>query len=244
MVTRYTKQLLRPLIDAALPLIAPITGRALWSAGIRNLKRSGFLPRTVFDIGVAEGTPNLYAAFPHAHFILVDPTRESRPHMERLERQLDAEIHALALGDRDGTLEIETRLDDIQGATFFREIGAIGPTARYPVPMRRFDSLFAGFARPALCKIDVQGAEMMVLEGLGARIQDIDAIIVETSTIPTLDCAPALFDILAFAKRHGFVVFDVLGMAHRPLDKALAQIDLLLVHEDSPLRADRRWRSS
>ena len=56
--------------------------------------------------------------------------------------------------------------------------------------------------------------------------------------------APELFDVLALLKRQGFVVYDLVGTAHRPLDGALAQVDLLCVPAASPLRADHRWRAS
>ena len=56
---------------------------------------------------------------------------------------------------------------------------------RYDVPVRRFDQVIEHFARPALAKIDAQGAEVMVLSGRGERLSELDAIIVETSTIAT-----------------------------------------------------------
>jgi FkbM family methyltransferase len=245
MVPGLAKKITRPFIAAAAsPLTGPVGAMALWAAGIATLKRAGFAPRTVFDIGVATGTPELYEAFPEAHFALVDPSRESFPHMQRIAEGLDAEIHAVALGDRDGETEIEARRDDIAGATMFKELGPLGATERYVVPMRRFDSLFSRFARPALCKIDVQGAELMALAGMGERIRDVDALIVEASTIPTLADAPELFEVLAFLSGRGFVVYDLVGMAHRPLDGALAQLDLLCVPADSRLRADHRWRAT
>ena len=245
MVAHLAKKIVRPLIAAAAaPLTGPVGAMALWAAGIATLKRAGFAPRTVFDIGVASGTPELYLAFPDAHFVLVDPSRASFRHMQRIAEGLDAEIHAVALGDRDGEIEIEARRDDIAGATVFKELGPLGATDRYAVPVRRFDTLFADFARPALCKIDVQGAELMTLEGIGERIHDFDALIVEASTIPTLADAPELFEVLAFLNRRGFVVYDLVGMAHRPLDGALAQLDLLCVPAESPLRADHRWRAT
>ena len=107
--------------------------------------------------------------------------------------------------------------------------------------MRRFDSLFQDFARPALCKIDVQGAELMVLRGLGVRARAIDVVIVEASTISTLEGAPEIFDIVAEMRSLGFVIYDILGLRRRPLDNALAQVDLLFVPESSPFRADHRW---
>jgi FkbM family methyltransferase len=242
MNAQHAKRLLQPLLGGATPFIRRINTIVMWPAGVRHLRRHGFAPKTVFDIGVAAGTPDLYAAFPDAHLVLVDPTREALPHMQEIARRRDAAVHNVALGEIDGEMVIETRPDDIKGATFFREIGPLGPTERYAVKVRRFDTLFADYARPALCKIDVQGAELMVLRGMGERIHDIDALIVETSTIATIADAPEAFQIIDFLKQKDFVIFDLLGAARRPLDDALAQLDILFVKEDSPLRADRRWR--
>ena len=109
------------------------------------------------------------------------------------------------------------------------------------VPMRRFDSLIKEIDRPALCKIDVQGAELMVLEGMTGRLGSIDAIVIETSTIASLKGGPEVHDIVHFMHDHGFVVADIVGMARRPLDGATAQLDVLFLPDDSPIRRDRRW---
>ena len=39
----------------------------------------------------------------------------------------------------------------------------------------------------------------------------------------------------------GFVLFDIIGVLRRPLDRAMTQIDAVFVPENSPLRQDRRW---
>ena len=46
---------------------------------VNHAKRARLTPVTVFDIGVAKGTPWLYRAFLTAKIVLVDPTRESLP---------------------------------------------------------------------------------------------------------------------------------------------------------------------
>jgi hypothetical protein len=107
--------------------------------------------------------------------------------------------------------------------------------------MRRFDSLIGEIARPSLCKIDVQGAELMVLEGMTGRLDSLDAVIVETSTIASLKDGPEVHDVVRFMHDHGFVVADIVGITRRPLDGATAQLDVLFVPQDSPLRRDRRW---
>jgi FkbM family methyltransferase len=194
----------------------------------------------VFDIGVAYGTYELYRAFPDAFYHLVDPTPEALHYMRLLEKQLRCELHQIALGDQDGEVEIEIR-PDIQGATLFDDVANHEILRRDRVPMRRFDSLMEEIVRPSLCKIDVQGAELMVLEGMTGRLDSIDAIVIETSTIASLKGGPEVHDIVRFMHEHGFVLADILGMARRPLDGATAQLDVLFLPDDSPLRQDRRW---
>ena len=214
-----------------------------WQRFFATLRANGLTPRTVFDIGVAQGTPWLYDAFPDAFYYLVDPTRESLPHMQRWAQKLRAEVLNVALGASAGEALIDVR-DEIGGSTFFRELGACVSIASYEVPVRRFDALIGDFARPALCKIDVQGAELMVLEGMSGRIRDIDAMVIETSALATIENGPEVFAVIQKLKDYGFVLYDVLSLLRRPLDQALAQLDVAFVPEASPLRQDRRWRAA
>src|SRR5207248_1490760 len=128
-----------------------------------------------------------------------------------------------------------------QGSTLLEEVGPRDFLRFDRVPMRRFDELFKSFERPALCKIDVQGAELLVLEGMTGRLAELDAVIVETSTIATVKGGAELAGVVRFMGEHGFVVADIIGLKRRPLDGATAQLDLLFVPENAPFRSDRRW---
>jgi FkbM family methyltransferase len=235
-VVSRLKDALRPL-EPYLPSMAP---RLSWRQSLRVLGQHGFRPATVFDVGVGFGTYGLYHLFPDAFYHLIDPTPESLPYMEKLARRLRCEIHPLALGDRDGEAMLEIR-SDIQGSTLLEEVGSREFLRFDRVPLRRFDALFPKIERPALCKIDVQGAELMVLEGMTGRIAEIDALIVETSTIATVKGGAEVQGVVRFMHDHGFALADIIGLKRRPLDDATAQLDLMFVPESSPLRADRRW---
>jgi FkbM family methyltransferase len=238
-VVSRLKDVLRPL-EPYLPSRAP---RLSWRQSLGVLRQHGFRPATVFDIGVGFGTYGLYHLFPDAFYHLVDPTPESLPYMKKLARRLRCEIHPLALGDRDGEATLEIR-SDIQGSTLLEEVGPRQFLRFDRVPVRRFDALFAGFDRPALCKIDVQGAELMVLQGMSRRIAEIDAFIVETSTIATVHGGAEVEAVVRFMHDHGFALADIVGLKRRPLDDATAQLDLMFVPERAPLRADRRWATA
>ena len=235
MITRV-KDFLRPYIS----YIPRRVDGPSWRQSFRVLGRYGCRPNTVFDVGVAYGTYELYRAFPDAYYHLIDPTPESLHYMRLLQRQLRCEVHQAALGDHDGEVEIEIR-PDIQGATLLEDFGEREIVRRDRVPMRRFDSLIDEIVRPSLCKIDVQGAELMVLEGMTGRLDSIDAMVIETSTIASLKGGPEVHDIVRFMYDHGFVLADILGMARRPLNGAAAQPDVLFLPEAAPLRRDRRW---
>jgi len=204
------------------------------------VNRAGLRPRTIFDIGVAAGTPWLYDAYPEAKYFLVDPTPQSLPLMRALSQRLNADVLNFALGNSDGTVTIKIRPDH-SGSSLFAEVGEAEILEELEVPVRRFDGVMEDFERPALLKMDVQGAEIMVLQGIGTRLQDLDVVIVETSLIATLESGPEFADVVALMKASNFVLFDVTGVVRRPLDQALAQIDAVFVPGDSPLRRDHRW---
>lgn len=233
------KDVLRPLVSA-MPQLSSLPS---WARSMRVLKHHGFSPASIFDIGVAYGTFPLYRTFPDAFYYLVDPARESLDYMRRLSSQLNCEIHAVALGDRDGEAQLEVRAD-IQESTLLDEIGSRSVRRMDRVPLRRFDSLFTQFARPALCKIDVQGAELMVLSGMTGRLAEIDALVIETSTIATVAGGAEIEGVVRFLGDHGFALADVVGLRRRPLDGATAQLDLLFMPRQAPLFRDRRWAAA
>lgn len=63
-----------------------------------HLKKMGFEARTVIDVGVAYGTPQIYRAFPGADYVLVEPLEEFRPILESLKRTLKAHCVPAAAG--------------------------------------------------------------------------------------------------------------------------------------------------
>lgn len=240
-VVQQFKDFVRPYVSRVRSSLPSRKAGPSWARSLAVLDHYGLRPATVFDIGVAYGTYELYRAFPDAHYHLIDPTRESLYHMRVLARRLSCDIHAVALGNHDGEAMIEIR-PDIQAATLLDDVTPHETLRRDRVPLRRFDSLFGEIPRPALVKIDVQGAELMVLEGMTGRMASIDALIVETSTISSVKGGAEVHDVMQFMHRHGFVVADVLGMTRRALDDATAQLDLMFVpEEDAPPRRDRRW---
>ena len=79
------------------------------------------------------------------------------------------------------------------------------------VPLRRLDEVLDGMAGPLFVKIDVQGAELAVLQGLGDRLGDVLAFIVETPFERSYEGASDFHAIYCFLTEHGFAYEGALG---------------------------------
>lgn len=88
----------------------------------RNLRRYGMEPKTVFDIGVDTGTPELYEAFPNADFTLFDPSPASLPHMQRICSEIGGRYYNLALGDVESCASLSVNPDNTGGSTLIEAI--------------------------------------------------------------------------------------------------------------------------
>ncbi len=216
--------------------------RLSWTRSLKALNQQGFDPKSVFDIGVAQGTWELYAIYPKAFYYLTEPVREAFPHLDKIYAHLKGhcQIDKVALSYKDGTADFDIRAD-IQGSTMLEEVGEAATIRHETVVTRRFDSLYPGFATPALAKIDVQGAEMMVLKGMERSLDKIDVVLIEVSLIATIKDGPEAYEVITHMWQHGFVIADVLGVLRRPLDNQASQMDLLFIKDKSEFRKNRRW---
>lgn len=134
---------------------------------------------------------------------MVDPSRELLPYMRAWAEKLNADVHNFALGESEGELEIAQR-DTIVHATLLRDLTSPDIVQRYKVPIRRYDEVFRNIERPALCKIDVEGAEMVVLRGMGEEVRSFDAIVLETSMNSLYQCGPEFKDVVFFMAEKNF----------------------------------------
>ena len=127
-----------------------------WKYCLNHIKKIGFRPKTIFDVGIARGTEILYQAFPNAFYYLIDPSRESVPHMEEIQKQIRAKILNYALADRAGEVTLRAcRTATISAVR--RSCGDFRRDCTYKVKAERLDALVGDFEQPSLCKIDVRG---------------------------------------------------------------------------------------
>jgi FkbM family methyltransferase len=213
----------------------------------RHVKNLGYSPRSVVDVGVADGTLELHKVFPDAEYLLVEPLEEFSPALNWLKKRYAAHVALCAAGSEDATTRIQfgPSISEMHGAT---TVSIQDPAERAMnrsrnVPMRRLDTLIPefGLKSPILLKIDAQGTELDIVEGAEQILQLIDIVILEATFFSFNREQPLFDETLAYMLSRGFYPYDMFGGLNRPLDGALGQIDIAFVHRDGWFRRDQRY---
>lgn len=211
---------------------------------LKSLRLGGYAPRTLLDVGANLGsfTRVFLGEFPDCTPTLIEPNRHC---LSRL-KSLPYEIIGAAASCRDGTAEIHLTKDWLEstGASLYRE-----NTAHFrdevvfteTVDTVRIDSVFEG-RKFDFVKIDVQGAELDVLNGGADVIRQADYVLIEIPIVEYNAGAPP--PEMLFKKLHdmGFKCTDLTEF-HRlsgVMNGALLQIDVLF--ERSVRRATQNHR--
>jgi FkbM family methyltransferase len=203
-----------------------------------HISSLGFKPQTVIDVGVAYGTFELYEKFPDATHLLIEPLEEYEGALKDISQKYKAEYVLAAASDEPGTIVINVH-PELSGSSMLKETeGSHVDGIPREVPAVTIDNLCndKNLRGPYLIKVDVQGGELKVLDGAKSALEDTELVILEVSLFQFYVNGPQFYDVVSYMKDHGFVVYDIFGGHTRPLDGALAQVDMAFVKEDGPFR--------
>ena len=204
-----------------------------------GIKKLGFEPGVVVDVGVLDGTPPLYEAFPQAEHILIEPVAEHERHLQAICSQLPNAAYVMAAAAAEtGTARLEITNDlrhsglkpdtnaDRAETHFYREVQTV-----------KVDDVLeeVEVVKDVLLKIDVDGAEIEVLKGSGETLKQCEYVVIEATLFGQI------YQVMDFMRERGFVAYDFLEPLYRPHDQALWQVDIAFVKEDGRFREFRGW---
>jgi FkbM family methyltransferase len=207
--------------------------------GLAAIAERGLSPKTIIDVGAYEGDWSRMARriWPHSRILMFEPNLEKQAHLTVVANDINASVFCELLGAEDHTVVSYNVMES--GSSVLSERSPLDRIVERR-SLRRLDSILKEIEAPAFLKIDTQGYELEVLKGSISILRSIEAILLEVAIIEINEGAPLLHDVLVHMKSIGFLTYDVLEIHRRPLDKALNQIDILLIREDSFLLVDKR----
>lgn len=185
-----------------------------WTPG-RLRALAGGAPRTVVDVGVGAGTPALYAAFPDAYHVLVEPLAEREEVLRGVLEEVRGEYHLVALGGREEErlLHVEPRRAGRSSFARRTALTATGdPLEGRPVRVTTLDALLEerGFSPPFVLKVDTEGWELEVLAGAARFLGDTALVVAEVSVARRFEGGYRFADFVAAMDRAGFGLVDIL----------------------------------
>ena len=197
---------------------------------LRLIRRRGFAPRTIIDIGAFKGKFTRWARreFPAARAIMLEANAEWEPDLRAMQERLGegVEYRVCLLGDR--------RRDAVRfyrggtGSSIYREMTSVR-MEEVDLPMTTLDDALAPLhpEGPSLLKIDVQGAEIDVLSGGLKTLESVEFVFSECSVLEYNKGGAQLAQMIAWMEEHGFVLYDIAQMM-RLADKSLFQMASML----------------
>lgn len=82
------------------------------------------------------------------------------------------------------------------------------------------------------------------MRGAEKVLSESELVILEASLFQFFQGGPQLHDVVIFMKDRGFVVYDIFGGHYRPLDGALAQVDMAFVRENGQFRKYHQYATA
>jgi len=209
-----------------------------------QIRRLGFQPKTVVDVGVASGTFELYDAFPESYFLLIEPLKEFEPDLISILQRYKGSYIQAAAGSCPGQVSFNVHDHQLEGSSLYNEsMGSEADGHKVTVPMVLIDEVLIEkqLVGPYLIKVDVQGAELDVLEGAQHALLKTEVVVLEVSLFEFMKGSPQFYDVVSYMKNCGFVAYDIILGWNRPLDNALGQIDIAFVKDAGMFRQDHSY---
>ena len=211
---------------------------------LERIRKLGVAPKTIFDVGIATGTKGLYGIFPDVRYVMVEPLVESEPFMKDLEAAYPGSISVQAAAGSEAGEATFIVDPSLSGSSFLLK-PKFGELRQ--VKVVTIDDLVRQhqLEGPFLLKFDVQGFELQALAGAEETLKSTVAVIAEASLWGDVKRKgmTRLIDLMNWFNDRGFVLYDVAQIVRRELDDAIAEMDLVFVPADSPLRQSVRYKT-
>jgi FkbM family methyltransferase len=205
---------MKQLVKSSLAAVGVELGRNPgWK--VANLRKKGFAPQTVFDVGAAFGTPALYKAFPNAVHVLVEPLSEYKPHLNKVLQEYKGHYCACGAGKSAAQLTINVDPTQIMKSSF-HERTELSTTNRNltsrQVEVRTLDSIKQelNLQGPFGLKINAGGFEYQVVEGAHEVLKEAQFVIAEISVAKRFKECTSFADFVQIMSDTGFRLCDIL----------------------------------
>ena len=211
----------------------PIDRNTLEYKRLTFLKSKGFYPDVIYDIGAHNGgwTHIVSDIFPKSTFYMFEANKEHEESLKSSGRPYNIGV----LGNEEKQVTFYSKADT--GDSIFREQSSAYEGSHIKEKKEQMQTLDGvvsskNWKAPNFIKIDVQGAELLVLGGGQQSIDAAEVIMLETKILEYNKGAPMMIDIINYMNSKGFVPYDILEY-HYLKSGELNELDVMFVKSGS-----------
>lgn len=200
---------------------------------INRLKQLGFNPENILDIGAYHGkwTDNIRMIYPLSNYTLIEAIDYDE--LNRFENDSRVTIIKKVLSNEEK--EVNWYQMKNTGDSLFRENTKCFENCEViKKNTTTLDSIFSNGEIFEFIKLDVQGAELLVLDGGKELIKKAQFITLETPFVGEYNKnAPSFSEYISYMDNIGFVPFDILE--YHKINNFILQIDIIFIRKGHEL---------
>jgi FkbM family methyltransferase len=201
------------------------------------LKRLGFHPRQIIDVGANRGswTRKAYVYFPEAHYTLIEPQDHLKVHIQDLiARGCKIRWINAGVADKSGTLPFTISYRD--DSSTFDPVQSDAGAPEIPIPVITLDGIVSAASAPPpeIVKIDAEGYDLKVLAGASDLLGKTDIFFVEV----TICCGGhenTIARVVRTMDEAGYHVVDITDINRSPKHGVLWLCELAFLRNASPI---------
>ena len=217
---------------------------ALVYHGLKRLRRHGFAPDFVIDVGASTGvwSDTAKRVFPKARYVLIDPLHAQYVRVNKwyFKRNPDFEAISAAVSDKPGEAQLNVSPDLYGSSLLHPDESNVGQTVKVPVLTLDQIATEKKLAGRGLLKIDVQFTEHLVLAGGRRLLEQVDALILELSLFRYAPEAMLFPEMYELVRNLGFHYCEDIGGWRSPVDGTTLQKDVLFVRDSLFVQGSRK----
>lgn len=206
-------------------------------ASLELIRQKGFSPKVVLDIGgfVGAWTRMCREVWPQAAVCMFEPQPDKRAVLESLVRSMPGVTLRSELLGREAGQEVEFHLAESGSSSLSLLAKPHSPSIR--LVTQTLSRAVAGtvFAKPDLIKVDVQGAELDVLDGGPEVLAAAEVVMLEVALVEEYAGGPLFADVVSYMAQRGFLVHDICTIFRNTASQSMNEADVIFVRCGSPL---------
>ena len=205
---------------------------------LHSLQSKNFNPKFIVDVGCGYGewTKKMIKYFPNSNFFLYDANEENKEKLEKLCEK-----------NKNISYQINLLTNDNKSYKFFKmgygssifEEQTNHKREIIELKSKKLSDVLPEIVANAnnnLIKLDVQGSELKILDGLGNQLNHFEIIIMETSIHKYNKNAPLFNEIIEYMNDKNYTLYDLFDFKRTGNEKSfLLQVDCVFVRKDSKL---------